>query len=81
MNPLCPIENLRVESITRLITPNELKEKLPPTDDACRTVASGREAVRAVLKRRDPRLLVITGPCSIHEIGRASCRERVCLYV
>jgi 3-deoxy-7-phosphoheptulonate synthase len=71
MNPICPIENLRVESVTKLITPNELKQQLPPTDAACATVAAGREAVRAVLERRDPRLLVIVGPCSIHDPAAA----------
>jgi 3-deoxy-7-phosphoheptulonate synthase len=67
MNPLCPIENLRVESVTPLVTPQKLKEALPTTDAACRTVARGRDAVRAVIERRDPRPLVITGPCSIHD--------------
>jgi 3-deoxy-7-phosphoheptulonate synthase len=67
MNPICPIENLRVESVTPLITPRSLKNELPPTDAACATVAAGREAVRAVLEHRDPRLLVIVGPCSIHD--------------
>lgn len=71
MNPICPIENLRVESVTQLITPGELKNALPPTDEACRTVAQGREAVRAVIERRDPRLLVIVGPCSIHDPAAA----------
>ncbi|MGE4489989.1 MAG: 3-deoxy-7-phosphoheptulonate synthase [Kiritimatiellales bacterium] len=71
MNPICPIENLRVESVTPLITPNELKQQLPPGDAACATVASGREAVRAVLERRDSRLLVVTGPCSIHDPAAA----------
>lgn len=71
MNPLCPIENLRVESVTRLITPKELKKELPPTDAACGTVAQGREAVRAVIERHAPRLLVITGPCSIHDPSAA----------
>jgi 3-deoxy-7-phosphoheptulonate synthase len=71
MNPICPIENLRVESVTKLITPNELKQQLPPTDAACAAVAAGREAVRAVLERRDPRLLVVVGPCSIHDPAAA----------
>jgi 3-deoxy-7-phosphoheptulonate synthase len=71
MNTICPIENLRVESVTKLITPNELKQQLPPTDAACATVSAGREAVRAVMERRDPRLLVITGPCSIHDPAAA----------
>jgi 3-deoxy-7-phosphoheptulonate synthase len=65
------IENLRVESITRLVTPRELKEALPLTGTARATVADGREAVRAVVQRRDPRLLVIIGPCSIHDPAAA----------
>ena len=71
MNPICPMENLRVESVKPLVTPQNLKTELPPTDAACATVAAGREAVRAVLERRDPRLLVITGPCSIHDPAAA----------
>jgi 3-deoxy-7-phosphoheptulonate synthase len=71
MNPICPIENLRVESVTPLITPLALKKELPPTDAACRTVARGRETIRALLERRDPRLLVIVGPCSIHDPAAA----------
>ena len=60
-------ENLRVESITQLITPKELKAKFPPSPDLKKVVARGRAAIRAVLDRSDPRLLVITGPCSIHD--------------
>jgi 3-deoxy-7-phosphoheptulonate synthase len=67
MKPVCPIENLRVESVVKLITPQELKKTLPLTDASRKTVVHGREAVRAVLDRRDPRLLVIAGPCSIHD--------------
>ncbi len=67
MKILCPIENLRVESVTPLITPWELKNELPLTDVPMKTVVCGRDAVRAVLERRDPRLLVIAGPCSIHD--------------
>jgi 3-deoxy-7-phosphoheptulonate synthase len=64
-------ENLRVESVTQLITPLELKKALPLTDASRETSVRGREAVRAVLERRDPRLLVITGPCSIHDPAAA----------
>ncbi|MDD3276234.1 MAG: 3-deoxy-7-phosphoheptulonate synthase [Kiritimatiellales bacterium] len=71
MNSICPLENLRVESVTQLIAPNELKQQLPPTDAACTTIANGREAIRAVLERKDPRLLVIVGPCSIHDPAAA----------
>ncbi|MCC7300935.1 MAG: 3-deoxy-7-phosphoheptulonate synthase, partial [Verrucomicrobia bacterium] len=71
MKPVCPIENLRVESIQPLITPYELKKNLPLTTIAGETAVHGREAIRAVLERRDPRLLVITGPCSIHDPAAA----------
>ncbi len=60
-------ENLRVESVTKLITPLELKTQLPLTEELQETVRSNRAAIRAVLDRSDPRLLVITGPCSIHD--------------
>lgn len=71
MKSICPLENLRVESVQPLITPKELKKELPLTETASSTVATGREAVRAVLERRDPRLLVIIGPCSIHDPASA----------
>jgi len=60
-------ENLRVESVTQLTPPMELKESLPLTANALDTVQTGRAAIRAVLDRSDPRMLVITGPCSIHD--------------
>jgi 3-deoxy-7-phosphoheptulonate synthase len=60
-------ENLRVESITKLTTPKDLKAQLPLSETAKRTVMKGRESIRAILNRTDPRLLVITGPCSIHD--------------
>ena len=72
MNSICKkTENLRVESVTRLITPQELKKDLPLKDLLQETVVRGREAVRAVLERRDPRLLVVVGPCSIHDPAAA----------
>jgi 3-deoxy-7-phosphoheptulonate synthase len=64
---LCPTENLRVESLMPLCTPRTLKQELPLTEESRQTVVNGRETVRAVLSRRDPRGLVITGPCSIHD--------------
>ncbi len=60
-------ENLRVESVTRLATPLELKTQMPLTADLQETVLNSRAAVRAVLDRRDPRLLTVVGPCSIHD--------------
>jgi len=51
----------------QLPTPEILKAELPITDAARETVQTGRKTVQAILDREDRRLLVITGPCSIHD--------------
>jgi len=66
-----PIDNLNVKSQKPLPPPAEMKERLPLTDAARRTVESGRQAVEAILEGRDPRLLVVVGPCSIHDLEAA----------
>ncbi len=60
-------ENLRVAEVRRLVTPARLKAKLPITEVANRTVVEGRTAVERILDGSDPRLLVVVGPCSIHD--------------
>ena len=65
------LHNVNVESVNVLITPAELKTKLPSTDKSQATVLHGREVIRNILDRQDPRLLVVTGPCSIHDIKAA----------
>ena len=50
-----------------LAPPRVHKEELPMTEAANRTVIEGRDAVRAILRHQDPRLLVVVGPCSIHD--------------
>jgi 3-deoxy-7-phosphoheptulonate synthase len=59
--------DLRVESIRPLIPPAILLEELPLTEDGSMIVARARDEVRAVLDRQDDRLLVVIGPCSIHD--------------
>ena len=63
--------DLRVVSNRPLLAPCELKVALPMSERANSTVVSGRETVRAILRRRDPRLLVVVGPCSIHDPNAA----------
>ncbi len=63
--------NVNVISEDVLITPTDLKKKIPVTDKAQKTVLEGRQAVRDILDRRDNRLIVVTGPCSIHDIDAA----------
>ena len=59
--------DLHVREIVRLSTPQALKAELPMTEAASATVVRGREAIKAILARRDSRLLVVVGPCSIHD--------------
>jgi 3-deoxy-7-phosphoheptulonate synthase len=60
-------QDLHVKEIVRLLTPRELKAQLPTTDAANATVARSRERVIRILRQEDPRLLVVVGPCSIHD--------------
>ncbi len=61
------VNDVRVRSIQRMVAPRELKEALPLGAEARETVLEGRRAVERIIQRRDPRLLVIAGPCSIHD--------------
>ena len=60
-------QDLHVKEIVRLLTPRELKAQLPTTDAANATVARSRERIIRILRQEDPRLLVVVGPCSIHD--------------
>lgn len=65
------LDDLNVVGTEILTTPARLKAALPLSDAAETSVARGREAVRAILDHRDPRLLVVVGPCSIHDVEAA----------
>jgi len=60
-------QDLHVKEIVRLLTPRELKAQSPTTEAANATVARSRERVVRILRQEDPRLLVVIGPCSIHD--------------
>ena len=59
--------DVHIKSFSPLIAPDQLKEELPLSEKATATVMQGRAAVQNILSRKDPRLLVVTGPCSIHD--------------
>ncbi len=61
------IENTNVTSFARMPSPVELHSKLPLTDRARDTVMNGREVLRNIIDRKDKRLFVVVGPCSIHD--------------
>jgi 3-deoxy-7-phosphoheptulonate synthase len=65
------LQNVNVASSDLLATPEEVKRRLPLTERAADTVHRSREAVRAILERRDRRLFVVVGPCSIHDVAAA----------
>ena len=66
MNPQ-NIENINVASFDQMPTPEEVHARLPITAKAEATVRQGRDVVRAILEKRDHRLLAVVGPCSIHD--------------
>jgi 3-deoxy-7-phosphoheptulonate synthase len=70
-NILDQLQNVNVASSDLLATPEEIKRRLPLTTRAADTVLKSREVVRAILERRDPRLFVVVGPCSIHDVVAA----------
>jgi len=61
------VENLRVVGVTRLITPAQIKEQLPVGEDQLTLVENTRREAKAILRGEDDRMLVIVGPCSIHD--------------
>jgi 3-deoxy-7-phosphoheptulonate synthase len=65
------LQNVNVASSDLLATPEEVKRRLPLTQRASDTVFESREILRSILERRDPRLFVVVGPCSIHDAGAA----------
>jgi 3-deoxy-7-phosphoheptulonate synthase len=65
------LQNVNVASSDLLATPEEVKRRLPLTARAADTVLRLRETLRAILERRDPRLFVVVGPCSIHDVVAA----------
>jgi 3-deoxy-7-phosphoheptulonate synthase len=60
--------DLHVRGFAALPSPAEVIEELPAGDVLASTVARGRDDVRAIMSGADDRLLVIVGPCSIHDV-------------
>ena len=66
-----PIDDLNIVSNVTLITPEQLKAKMPLTETAHKTVATARQVVRDILDGKDHRLFIVIGPCSIHDLKAA----------
>src|SRR5690554_8101564 len=65
------VDDINVVSQELLMPPADLKRKLPMSETARETVTKGRETVRNILDRKDPRLFIVIGPCSIHDVEAA----------
>src|SRR5215218_7077325 len=63
--------NLRIAGIRPLISPAILMEQLPLTTERAMLVQRSRRATSRILSGDDDRLLVVVGPCSIHDVGAA----------
>ncbi|WP_027859072.1 3-deoxy-7-phosphoheptulonate synthase [Marinobacterium jannaschii] len=65
------VDDLNIDSHSLLVTPEALKEQLPISESAAASVMQGRNVIRNILDRKDPRLFVVVGPCSIHDTEAA----------
>src|SRR4051794_7573797 len=61
------VRDLRIERVVELVSPAEILEDLPLGATREDAVLGHRAAVKAVLDRTDDRLLVVVGPCSVHD--------------
>jgi len=64
---MLPTQDLNVRETIPLIAPNTLLAEFPMTEAANRTVVQGRSEVQQILRGEDRRLLMVLGPCSIHD--------------
>ncbi len=60
-------QDLHVKEIVPLLAPRAIKGLEPVSEQANATVARSRERIIRILRQEDPRLLVVIGPCSIHD--------------
>ena len=60
-------DDLRIQQTNELISPESLINDIPLSDAAAATVAAARESIARILEGEDDRLLVVVGPCSIHD--------------
>ena len=80
-----PLSNTNILAEKNLISPDELRQRYPRSENCSQTVEFGRANVEAILDGNDKRLLAVVGPCSIHDVDTAKAyatklmalRERV----
>ncbi|ERT11222.1 3-deoxy-7-phosphoheptulonate synthase [Photorhabdus temperata] len=65
------LNNVHISGEQILITPAELKQQYPLSGNDLHAIANARKIIADIIQRRDPRLLVVCGPCSIHDVDAA----------
>ncbi len=65
------LDNTNIRSLERLVTPEQLKQQLPISDELAERIELSRRTVRKILERQDHRMMVIVGPCSVHDTKAA----------
>jgi 3-deoxy-7-phosphoheptulonate synthase len=60
-------DDVRITGMQEVIAPEQLMQDLPISDEISSLVFSTRQDISNIIHRRDPRLLVVVGPCSIHD--------------
>jgi len=68
VTPVTPTTDINIESFRELPSPQELIASIPKTETEASVVAEARESIHRIIFGDDPRLLVIAGPCSIHDL-------------
>lgn len=59
--------NLKIKSITPIIAPTDLRQVFPLNEGGSQFITSSREQIKNILNGKDSRLMVVVGPCSIHD--------------
>ncbi|WP_286266143.1 3-deoxy-7-phosphoheptulonate synthase [Thalassotalea atypica] len=70
------LNDIHVNSEEVLITPEQLRAELPLSDEGREFVESARAVISNIIHKKDHRLLVISGPCSVHDIEAAKAYAR-----
>ncbi len=65
------LENTNITSLERLVTPKQFKQQYPINESIEAHVEKSRETLRNILDRKDNRLIVVVGPCSVHDTKAA----------
>ncbi|MGR6860779.1 3-deoxy-7-phosphoheptulonate synthase [Aliivibrio salmonicida] len=65
------LSNINISDEQVLITPQELKNKIPLSDSARQFIQQSRQTISNIIHKEDHRLLIVCGPCSIHDIDAA----------